>query len=173
MSYVALLRGINLGKKNKVDMKSLKSLFVEMGFQNVQTYIQTGNVLIDTIICDIHQLESKLKNTYGFDIPVTIRSKAELRAVQQHPIFLKDNVYTMFLKEEISKEKLELLNSIVDDEFAVLDHKTIIINLSKNYHQTKYTNTFFENKLKMASTVRNRNTVNKILLKMDTGILNH
>ncbi|GGA69377.1 DUF1697 domain-containing protein [Ornithinibacillus halotolerans] len=74
MSYVALLRGINLGKRNKVDMKSLKSLFEEMGFQNVRTYIQTGNVLFDELICDEEQIETQLKNTFGFDIPVTVRS---------------------------------------------------------------------------------------------------
>jgi len=165
MSYVALLRGINLGKMNKVDMKSLKALFEEMGFQNVQTYIQTGNVLFDNIACDEHQIELKLKNTYGFDISVTIRSKAELKAIQQHSIFSKENVYIMFLKEQISKEQIEFLKIVIDEEFAVLEKKTIIINLSKNHHQTKYTNTFFEKQLKMTSTLRNRNTVNKILLK--------
>ena len=166
MSYVALLRGINLGKMNKVDMKSLKALFEEMGFQNVQTYIQTGNVLFDNITCDEHQIELKLKKTYGFDIPVTIRSKAELKIVQQHSIFSKENVYIIFLKEQISKDQLELLKTVVDEEFVVLEQKNIIINLSKNYHQTKYTNTFFEKQLKTTSTLRNRNTVNKILLKM-------
>ena len=166
MSYVALLRGINLGKMNKVDMKSLKALFEEMGFQNVQTYIQTGNVLFDNITCDELQIELKLKKTYGFDIPVTIRSKAELKIVQQHSIFSKENVYIIFLKEQISKDQLELLKTVVDEEFVVLEQKNIIINLSKNYHQTKYTNTFFEKQLKTTSTLRNRNTVNKILLKM-------
>lgn len=58
MSYVALLRGINLGKRNKVDMKSLKALFEETGFQNVRTYIQTGNVLFDEPICDEQQMET-------------------------------------------------------------------------------------------------------------------
>ena len=166
MSYVALLRGINLGKKNKVDMKSLKALCEEMGFQNVQTYIQTGNVLFDNITCDELQIESKLKNAYGFDIPVTIRSKAELKTVQQHAIFSKDNVYIMFLKEQISKGQHELLKIVMDAEFVLLEQKTIIINLSHNHHQKKYTNTFFENKLKITSTLRNRNTVNKILMKM-------
>jgi uncharacterized protein (DUF1697 family) len=87
MSYVALLRGINLGKLNKVDMKSLRSVFEEMGFQNVQTYIQTGNVLVNNIATDEQQVELKLKEVYGFDIPVTIRSKDELENVQQQALF--------------------------------------------------------------------------------------
>ena len=166
MSYVAFLRGINLGKLNKVDMKSLKSLFVEMGFLNVQTYIQTGNVLFTDITINEEQIESKLKETYGFDIPVTIRSKDELTNVQQHPLFLKENVYVMFLKEQLSNEQIEFLTSVVDEEFSVVNQKTIIINLSQSFHQTKYNNTFFEKKLQITSTLRNRNTVEKILLKM-------
>lgn len=166
MSYVAFLRGINLGKLNKVDMKSLKSLFVEMGFLNVQTYIQTGNVLFTDITINEEQIESKLKETYGFDIPVTIRSKDELINVQQHPLFLKENVYVMFLKEQLSNEQIEFLTSVVDEEFSVVNQKTIIINLSQSFHQTKYNNTFFEKKLQITSTLRNRNTVEKILLKM-------
>jgi len=163
MSYIAFLRGINLGKKNKVDMKSLKALFEEMGFQNVQTYIQTGNVIFDNIVCDESQMELKLKDTYGFNIPVTIRSKAELEKVQQHPILSKENVFIMFLKKKISKEQMEHLKAIIDEEFDVIEEKTIIINLT---NQTKYNNTFFEKQLKMPSTLRKSTTVHHILLRM-------
>ncbi|MFJ7972798.1 DUF1697 domain-containing protein [Psychrobacillus sp. NPDC096389] len=166
MSFVALLRGINLGAKNKVDMKSLKALFEEIGYENVRTYIQTGNVVFDNAVYDVLHLEHTLRETYGFDIPVTVRSKEELEEIQQHPIFLKDQVYVMFLAQDISDEQQALLDSLVDDEFVVWNGRNVIISLSKNYHQTKFTNAFFERKLGMASTARNRNTVNKIVLKM-------
>ncbi|MFJ5771051.1 DUF1697 domain-containing protein [Psychrobacillus sp. NPDC093180] len=166
MSFVALLRGINLGAKNKVDMKSLKTLFEEIGYENVRTYIQTGNVIFDNTIYDVLCLEHMLRETYSFDIPVVVRSKEELEEIQQHPIFLKDQVYVMFLAKEISDEQQALLDSLVDDEFVVWNRRNVIISLSKNYHQTKFTNAFFERKLGMASTARNRNTVNKIVLKM-------
>lgn len=166
MSFVALLRGINLGAKNKVDMKSLKALFEEIGYENVRTYIQTGNVVFDNAVYDVLHLEHTLCETYGFDIPVTVRTKEELEEIQQHPIFLKDQVYVMFLAKEISDEQQALLDSLVDDEFVVWNRRNVIISLSKNYHQTKFTNAFFERKLGMASTARNRNTVNKIVLKM-------
>ncbi|MFJ8065420.1 DUF1697 domain-containing protein [Psychrobacillus sp. NPDC096426] len=166
MPFVALLRGINLGAKNKVDMKSLKLLFEEMDYENVRTYIQTGNVIFDNASYDAQQLENVLRETYGFDIPVVVRSKKELEEIQQHPIFLKEQVYVMFLEREISDEQQALLDSLVDDEFAVWNRRNVIISLSKNYHQTKYTNAFFEKKLGMASTARNRNTVNKIVMKM-------
>ncbi|WP_342599765.1 DUF1697 domain-containing protein [Psychrobacillus sp. FSL H8-0483] len=166
MSFVALLRGINLGAKNKVDMKSLKALFKDMGYENVRTYIQTGNVIFDDETYDVQQMENSLRDTYGFDIPVVVRSNEELEEIQQHPIFLKDQVYVMFLAQEITDEQQDLLDSLVDDDFVVLNKRNLIISLSKNYHQTKFTNTFFEKKLGMVSTARNQNTVNKIIEKM-------
>ncbi|TQR17516.1 DUF1697 domain-containing protein [Psychrobacillus vulpis] len=166
MSHVALLRGINLGNKNKVDMKSLKVLFEELGYENVRTYIQTGNVIFDNSSYNVQQIETSLRDTYGFDIPVVVRSKEELEEIQQNSTFLKEQVYVMFLEKEISDEQQALLRSLVDDEFVVLNRRNVIINLTKSYHQTKFTNTFFEKKLKMISTARNQNTVNKIILKM-------
>lgn len=166
MPSVALLRGINLGAKNKVDMKSLKVLFEEMGYENVRTYIQTGNVIFDNAFHDVGQIESALREKYGFDIPVVVRTKEELEEIQTHPTFLKEQVYVMFLETEISDEQQVLLDGLVDDEFVVWNRRNVIINLSKNYHQSKFTNAFFEKKLGMASTARNQNTVNKILLKM-------
>lgn len=166
MSLVALLRGINLGAKNKVDMKSLKALFEAFGYENVRTYIQTGNVIFDNAAYDVRQIQNTLRETYGFDIPVVFRSKEELEKIQQHPIFLKEQVYVMFLEKEISDEQQALLDSLVDDEYVVWNRRNVIISLSKSYHQTKFTNAFFERKLGMASTARNRNTVNKIVMKM-------
>lgn len=166
MPSVVLLRGINLGAKNKVDMKSLKSLFEELGFENVQTYIQTGNVLVEQPIIDAPSIEAALRESYGFEIPVAIRSKKELAEIAQLPIFSKDQVYVMFLAQEISEEQQEMLASLIDDDFVVLENRNVIISLSKNYHQTKFTNAFFERKLGIPSTARNKNTVNKILAKM-------
>jgi len=167
MTSVALLRGINLGKKNKVAMQSLKALFEQMGYKNVRTYIQTGNVLFDDTSYDVQQIETHLRDTYGFDIPVVVRTKQELLEIQQHPIFSKEQVYVLFLEKDISEVQQALLNELVDDEFIVINNKNIVITLSKSYHQTKYTNTFFEKKLAMHSTARNQNTVNKILTKME------
>ncbi|WP_419960661.1 DUF1697 domain-containing protein [Psychrobacillus sp. BM2] len=166
MSFVALLRGINLGAKNKVDMKSLKVLFEELGYENVRTYIQTGNVIFDNASYDVLQLEAALQEAYGFNIPVIVRSKEELEEIKQHPIFSKEQVYVMFLAQEISEEQKGMLASLIDDEFVVWKKRNVIISLSKSYHQTKFTNAFFERKLGIPSTARNKNTVNKILVKM-------
>lgn len=166
MSSVALLRGINLGKLNKVDMKSLKLLFEELGFQNVRTYIQTGNVIFDGGGCNVEKLEEALNDAYGFEIPVVVRSKVELEEISNHPLFLNDQTFVMFLQKEVTNDQLAILKGIVEDDFIVLHNRNLIIHHTKNYHQTKYTNTFFEKKLQMVSTARNKNTVNKILERM-------
>jgi uncharacterized protein (DUF1697 family) len=167
MSYVALLRGINLGKLNKVDMKSLKQLFEQLGFEQVQTYIQSGNVLFNSLILDEQQLEEKLQQTYHFEIPVIVRSKDELLAAIQHPIAEKENVYFLFLKKKMTEQQHNDLKEIVTEQFTVLNDDTIVINLGDNYHKSKFTNAFFERKLLITSTARNKNTVKKILQKMD------
>ena len=126
MSYVVFLRGINLGKINKVSMSSLKTLFEEMKFENVTTFIQTGNVLFENIVISEEEIEEKLKNYYGFDIPVTIRSKEEIEKIKNHPLFKKENVYILFLKNKISNEQICLLKEIVKDEFEIIENKTIL-----------------------------------------------
>ena len=167
MSYVALLRGINLGKINKVDMKSLKQLFEQLGFEQVQTYIQSGNVLFNSLILEEQQLEEKLQQTYHFEIPVIVRSEAELLAAIQQPITEKENVYFLFLKNKMTEQQQNDLKEIVTDDFIILNDDTIVINLSASYHKSKFTNAFFERKLRITSTARNKNTVQKILQKMD------
>lgn len=167
MSYVALLRGINLGNLNKVDMKSLKQLFEQLGFEQVQTYIQSGNVLFNSLILNEQQLEEKLQQTYHFYIPVIVRTKEELLAAVQLPIVEKENVYFIFLKKKMTALQQEELKDIVQAEFTILNNDTIVINLTESYHISKFTNAFFERKLRITATSRNKNTVQKILQKMD------
>ena len=167
MSYVALLRGINLGKINKVDMKLLKQLFEQLGFEQVQTYIQSGNVLFKSLILNELQLEEILKQTYHFNIPVIARTKEELLAAVQLPIVEKENVYFIFLKNKLTALQQEELKDIVQAEFTIFNDDTIVINLTESYHLSKFTHAFFERKLRITATSRNKNTVQKILQKMD------
>ena len=85
MLSVALLRGINVGGNNKVDMKKLKSAFEALGFANVRTYINTGNVLFE------HKKQSSkilaqniqpfLKKTFGFEINLIVCEEAILQNI--------------------------------------------------------------------------------------------
>lgn len=88
MQYVALLRGINVGGKNKVLMADLRTCLVIIGFENVQTYIQSGNVLFETSEKDqlkiTEQVEQAIEKTFGFPVVVALFSQTEFEYIAAH-----------------------------------------------------------------------------------------
>src|SRR4051812_30045503 len=82
MRYVAFLRAVNVGRGRKVEMAKLRKLLTDAGFENVGTYIQSGNVFFDSTSRSkkklVAQLEPLLADTFGFDIPVILRTLPEL-----------------------------------------------------------------------------------------------
>lgn len=84
MKYTALLRGINVGGKNKVEMKRLKDIFESLDCINVSTYINSGNVFFesDQIRGRLHKkIMRSLRNEYGFQIPLLIKTQQEIRRI--------------------------------------------------------------------------------------------
>jgi uncharacterized protein (DUF1697 family) len=83
--YVALLRGINVGGKNVIRMADLKASFEDMGFDDVRTFIQSGNVVFRTAAGDgaalAARIERGLRKAFGCDTRVAVRSHAEMAAV--------------------------------------------------------------------------------------------
>lgn len=81
MKYVCLLRGINVGGNNKVSMSDLRQCFLDLGFENVSTYINSGNVFFDAKETNVPKLiaqcETAIKERFGFPVVVTIISKDE------------------------------------------------------------------------------------------------
>lgn len=77
MIYVALLRGINVGGKNKVDMKRLKATFENLGFSSVVTYINSGNVIFEAASKEqterVNEIEKALEQAFQIAIKVIIR----------------------------------------------------------------------------------------------------
>ena len=83
--YVALLRGINVGGKNLIKMPALKSCFEANGFEDVVTYIQSGNVVFtsrDTRVVGLtRRIEAMLAETFGYQATVVVRNRTQMRAV--------------------------------------------------------------------------------------------
>jgi uncharacterized protein (DUF1697 family) len=83
--YVALLRGINVGGKNLIKMPELKARFEELGFQNVATYIQSGNVLFESDERSVAQLTQRIEETlstsFNYPASVVLRSRSQLRNI--------------------------------------------------------------------------------------------
>lgn len=82
-SHVALLRGINVGGRNKVPMRDLRAAFESDGFTGVSTYIQSGNVLFDAPADDPLEprIQTLLREQLGLDLVVVVRSRAQMREV--------------------------------------------------------------------------------------------
>lgn len=176
--YIAILRGINVGGKRKILMADLRLLFQELGYTDVQTYIQSGNVVFDTEGNVKHaigsRVEKQILRAYGFDVPVIVRTAKEIKqAILQNP-FLKEGIaierlYLTFLNEIPGNDKLELLDQYdySPDRFEIMGNNVFGFSSGK-YSDSKYTNNFFEKILKTSATTRNWKTVLK-LLEMTTS----
>jgi len=172
---IAILRGINVGGKRKILMADLRLLFENLGFSDVETYIQSGNVIFNTVnkITDIEiadRIEKEIADKYGFDVPIILRTAAELEQTVKSNSFYQNTdidiklLHLTFLKEEPTEEnklKVELIN-IEPDKFIIKGKDVFILSEGK-YHKSKLTNNFFERKLKGPATTRNWNTVLKLL----------
>ncbi|MHB1089711.1 MAG: DUF1697 domain-containing protein [Ilumatobacteraceae bacterium] len=109
MVYVALLRGINVGGNKKVEMSKLKKAFESLGFANVTTYINSGNVIFQSNKKDFSQIETVLKKSFGFEIKVVIRDVKNIQKLcEKIPCELENNTKqktdVLFLWDEFDKK---------------------------------------------------------------------
>jgi uncharacterized protein (DUF1697 family) len=173
-TIISILRGINVGGKNKIPMAELKTLYEKSGFKNVTTYIQSGNVVfwaekkeVDSLVGKISQMIFK---KYGFNVPVIVRTVDEMQSVINKNPLLKnkgidvEKLHVTFLSEIPAKENLEKIKAheYKPDEYIIVDREVFIF-CPNGYGNTKLSNTFFENKLKVTATTRNWRTVNELL----------
>ncbi|WP_265360092.1 DUF1697 domain-containing protein [Leptospira levettii] len=84
MKYVALFRGINVGGHRKVDMKQLRTLFESLGFIQVSTYINSGNILFESELDTksvLMKIQKCLQNTFDFEIPTIVKTENEMKKI--------------------------------------------------------------------------------------------
>lgn len=174
-TYISILRGINVSGQKMIKMADLKVLYEELGFTNVQTYIQSGNVVFESQETNPDKLQelifNQLKKHYGFDVPNLILTPQEIEeALKNNPYQQYEKMYFTFLDEIPLAENLEKLKAFnYVDEYYEQSKKVIFFYSPNGYGNAKMNNNFFENKLKVKATTRNLNTVKK-LLKMSTFI---
>jgi uncharacterized protein (DUF1697 family) len=175
-AHVALLRGINVGGKNKLPMKDLAAMFEEVGCEDVRTYIQSGNVVFRASKQVAERVPERvsaaIKERFGHRVPLVLRTAEELRAVSKENPFLakakKDGdtsaLHVMFLDEEPPKTRVEGLDPerSPGDTYEV-HGREIYLHCPHGLARTKLTNDYFDRALKATSTVRNWNTVLRLL----------
>lgn len=174
-TFVAILRGINVSGQKKIRMADLKVLFESLGFENVQTYIQSGNIVFNTAVKKTkkeiaNNIEAAINNQYGFHVPTLILTEEELtRAVKKNPFINQEGIdlaklHLTFLDSAPVLANLQKLEGIdfSPDEF-IIDGLNIYVHCPNGYGRTKLSNNFFESKLKVTATTRNWKTVNTLL----------
>ena len=169
-TYISMLRGINVSGQKKIRMVELKSLYESLGFENVQSYVQSGNVVFDSEEQDAIKLrgtiEAQIESTFGFSVPVLIRTGDDFqRIIKSHPFKDKEaiRVLVTFLYEHPEQSKLDELSDYKDkvDHFAIGEQE-IYLFCPGGYGKTKLSNTFFEKKLGVICTTRNWKSVNAL-----------
>jgi len=172
MKYIALIRGVNVGGK-RIKMAHLKENFESMGYKNVKTYLQSGNVIFEdksSNITEIRQnIENNINKEFEFSVNVIIRTEKELEYIITNNPFNKENMeisslYVTFLQNVPDEEILANLDlNIEDNERFEIIGKEIYLYLPHGYARTKLTNNALEKKLKIVATTRNWKTTNKLM----------
>lgn len=173
-TFIALLRGINVSGQKKIKMAELRSLLEKLDFQDIQTYIQSGNIIFRSKKLPLKKFEILIKNIiqekFGFDVPVIVISPAAIESVLNNNPFEKDGTkdpkkfYIVFLQEQPLQENIEKLKEVdYHPEEYILSNKIIYYYAANGAGNAKMNNNFFENKLKVNATSRNWRTTNKLL----------
>jgi uncharacterized protein (DUF1697 family) len=170
---ISILRGVNVGKR-KVLMADLKNLYEKLGFSQVSTYIQSGNVIFDTDeeLTDqelVKKIEKAFLKRYGFEAPVINRQFEELLKIVSLNPFLKikgidkSKLHVTFLANKPTQADVKVVERFDSspDKF-IISGTEVFLHIPGSYAETKLSNKFFENKLKVSATTRNWNTVLKL-----------
>jgi uncharacterized protein (DUF1697 family) len=167
-TWVALLRGINLGARNKVPMAELRELFEELGAEDVKTYVQSGNVVFHSSLARDklkRAIEDAIRSRFGLDIVVVLATKEELDALVAANPFAADQpdptkLHVTFLAEPPESARGDSLaeHRFEPDDFLVAG-AAVYLHCPQGYGRSKLSNAFFEKQLGVAATTRNWRTV--------------
>ena len=170
---IALLRGINVSGKKKIRMVDLRGMFETLGFRNVKTYVQSGNVIFESAETDhtilTSQIETAITNKFGDEVPVFLRDVNQFIGVANSNPFSQNDArdpakfYVTFLYRLPHRTTLQQVTLPNNEpaEFAI-GIREIYLYCPNGYGKTKLTNTYFEKKLGIPATTRNWKTVNSL-----------
>ncbi len=172
-SHVALLRGINVGGKNKLPMKQLVEIFEDLGCTEVTTYIQSGNVVFRAGVTPARQIpdtvSDEIARRFGYRVPVVLRRASGLREALARNPFLKAGMntkmlYVAFLATRPSAARIRSLDPhrSPPDTFAV-HGREIYLCCPNGVARSKLTNQYFDTRLETVCTARNWATVQKLV----------
>jgi uncharacterized protein (DUF1697 family) len=166
--YISFLRGVNMTGHNSIKMAELTRLFVNMGFSDSVTYIQSGNVIFssDKEMTDSEieiLVEEAIRKKYSYNVRAIVRTKNELEKIIAGNPFLNEMVYhpsktaaVIFLKDHPDIEQINRVQNInfPPDRF-IINGSEIYILCPDGFGRTKLYTNFFESKMGVVGTARN------------------
>ena len=173
-TYIAFLRGINVGGQKKVPMEALRKLVLNAGFSHVKSYIQSGNLVFKSTIGDIQKIENMLSaailEEFGFEVPVLVMSIPQIQDILAKNSFKKskeverNSRYFVLLTSPPEHKHIQAFQNehYEHEEFAVKSH-CVYLQCQKGYGKAKLNNNLIERKLGVLATTRNERTLNRLL----------
>ncbi|MDN4172526.1 DUF1697 domain-containing protein [Nocardioides sp. SOB77] len=170
-TYIAFLRAINLGAHRKFPKDRIVAAVEGLGWTDVRTHINTGNVRFDCSLRSRARIEAALEGAFreyaGFEVPTIVLTPAELRdvAAQAESFGHDGGHYVSFLKDEPSEAVVRLLEERSSaEEVAKVGGRAVHLMLREGYHQARLTNAAVEKQLGVA-TNRNITVVRALVEK--------
>ncbi|HLV15594.1 MAG TPA: DUF1697 domain-containing protein [Xanthomarina sp.] len=170
-TYIVLLKGINVGGHKKVPMADLRELLATSNFKNIQTYIQSGNVILQSSEKNLLKIEEIIKNAilkhFGFEVSVLVKTRLELQRIFESCPFSeeqKKNSYFIML-HDLSEDNLvkTVSEKVYEGETYKIIKDCIYFFSEKGFGQAKFNVNFFERKLNTFATARNYKTMLKLM----------
>lgn len=172
-THIALLRGINVGGANRLQMSALRAAFEEAGCKEIRTYIASGNVVFDASAAIAKRVPEligvAIRSNYGVDSPVIVRSARDFATLVRDNPFTGDEVdegtlHVAFLADQPTKAAVAALepDHSPGDEFVV-SGREVYLRLPNGVARTKLNNEWLDTSLETVSTMRNWRTVNRLL----------
>lgn len=171
---ISMLRGINVGGHNLINMEQLRALYESLGLRDAQTFIQSGNVLFRTKVRDHAVLTQKIENaiagSFGFRPSVIVRTSSELRdVIARNPFATRSGIdpsrlLVTFLASDPGRDAREkVLAMKIEPEELRIDGREVYIYFPNGMARPKLSWPKIEKTLKTPGTGRNWNTVMKLL----------
>lgn len=171
--YISLLRGINVSGHKKIKMTDLKELYEKLGYGDVITYIQSGNVVFNSssklnqIKTDI---EKAIEEKYSFTVDVVIRPAEDFATILKNMPFKNvaieedgSKILVTFLYGNPTVPNIDILKEkALPSEQIIFGDRLFYLHCPDGYGNTKLSNVFIEKKLKTSATTRNLKTVAKL-----------
>ena len=173
-TYISMLRGINVSGHNLIKMDALRKLYENLGFQNVITYLQSGNVVFTGDEIDANELgqriSQQIEKYFGHEVPVIVLTQSKLKQIINNIPFLKDQnkdiayLHVTFLSSQPDQYDPKIVEAKKQNEEGIsFSDNAVYLYCPNGYGRTKLTNNFLEAKLKVGATTRNWKTTTELL----------